>query len=90
MPWLELLIALLALAAGLTIRDVVDVIGKTGRRTELNAPLDFTAAAVRGELLRLDWDDPRPVLIPHDGSPAESAAAERVGSAIQDLRATRR
>lgn len=35
--------------------DVLDVIRKTGRRGEI----DFTAAAARGELLHLDWGDPR-------------------------------
>lgn len=53
-PWL--LVGLLAFAAGFVVRDVFEVVRKTGRHA---STLDLTPAAARGELLHLDWSDQR-------------------------------
>lgn len=61
---LYLLIALLAFAAGWVACAVFGAFADSSCR---RGPVDFTAAAARGELLHLDWSDPR------DDNPREAA-----------------
>lgn len=52
---LGILLFLFGAATMFVALDVLDVVRKTGRRGDVDLP----AAAARGELLHLDWDDQR-------------------------------